>query len=136
MRAHDERSQYLPCRHLRTELNFNVDHAPDGAIPCPGRRPDAADGHVMTAPTDEIPIEVLDLAAALDALEETTIEERIKTSMLIASFFLEYAAYEMALERAAGDVAELIHLSAKINQAAYRLKGTAAESIPAQALRK
>ncbi|WP_299783508.1 hypothetical protein [uncultured Roseobacter sp.] len=75
----------------------------------------------MTVPTDDIPSEVVDLSTAFAALDGLPNQERVRIAMQIAAQFLEYAAFEMALEQSAGDVSEIIHMAARLDQAARRI---------------
>jgi len=90
----------------------------------------------MTVPTDENLFKVVDLQASFDALDQFLPEERVRIAMQLASEFLEYAAYEMALEQSADDVSEIIHMSARLDQAAQRMAHSADLAISAQILRK
>ncbi|MCV3271058.1 hypothetical protein [Roseobacter sinensis] len=75
----------------------------------------------MTVPTDDIPAEVVDLSTAFAALDTLPNAEKVRYAMQIAAQYLEYAAFEMALEQSAGDVSEIIHMAARLDQAARRI---------------
>ncbi|MBW4708682.1 hypothetical protein KX928_12900 [Roseobacter sp. YSTF-M11] len=90
----------------------------------------------MTAPTDENSIEVVDLSSALAALDVLPNGERVRKAMQLAAQFLEYAAYEMALEQSAGDVSEIIHMAARLDQAARRIDDSAVPIRPGRGQRK
>ncbi|WP_299674779.1 hypothetical protein [uncultured Roseobacter sp.] len=79
----------------------------------------------MTVPTDDIPAEVVDLSTAFAALDTLPNSEKVRYAMQIAAQYLEYAAFEMALEQSAGDVSEIIHMAARLDQAARRIDQTA-----------
>lgn len=90
----------------------------------------------MTVPTDDIPSEVVDLSAALAALDGLPNPERVQFAMQIAAQFLEYAAFEMALEQSAGDVSEIIHMAARLDQAARRIDESTVPTRPGHDMRK
>ncbi|QJF51432.1 hypothetical protein G3256_09795 [Roseobacter ponti] len=56
--------------------------------------------------------------------------------MLIASHFLEYAAYEMAVAQNAEEVSEIILMAARLDMAARRRADDALSDISAQMLRE
>lgn len=74
----------------------------------------------MTRPTDTSFSKVVDLPASFGALDDLPREERVSLAMVLASHFLEYAAYEAALERNAFEVSELIELAARLEYSAER----------------
>ncbi|GFE50412.1 hypothetical protein So717_21650 [Roseobacter cerasinus] len=90
----------------------------------------------MTVPTDDIPPEVVDLSTALAALDTLPNRDKVRYAMQIAAQYLEYAAFEMALEQSAGDVSEIIHMAARLDQAARRIDETAVVSRTGQDIRK
>lgn len=75
----------------------------------------------MTVPADEDPPKVVDLSSAFAVLDRLPNPERTQNAMQMAAQFLEYAAYEMALDQNAGDVSEIIHMAARLDQAAQRI---------------
>lgn len=79
---------------------------------------------------------VVDLSSAGAALDKLPAIERVRASMELAAFFLEYAAYEMALDQAADDVSEIILMAAKLDQAAQRLDESSFVRASAQGMRK
>ncbi|WP_299962164.1 hypothetical protein [uncultured Roseobacter sp.] len=90
----------------------------------------------MTVPTADISSEVVDLNAALAALDGLPNRDRVRLSMQIAAQFLEYAAFEMALEQGACDVSEIIHMAAKLDQAARRIERATALAHQGSAMHK
>lgn len=90
----------------------------------------------MTVPTDSIPSEVVDLSTAFAELDDVPNPERVRYAMQIAAHFLEYAAFEMALEQTAGDVSEIIHMAAQLDQAARRIDENTVPTEPGRGLRK
>lgn len=93
-------------------------------------------GHEMTVPTGNIPSEVVDLASAFAALDDLSNPNRVRSAMQIAAQFLEYAAFEMALEQSAGDVSEIIHMAARLDQAARRIDESIVPSRSGHGMRK
>ncbi|MDW3221696.1 MAG: hypothetical protein R8G34_02225 [Paracoccaceae bacterium] len=81
----------------------------------------AESGHHMTGPVDQDPPKVVDLSPVFAVLDRLPNPERTQNAMQVAAQFLEYAAYEMALEQNAGDVSEIIHMAARLDQAARRI---------------
>lgn len=63
----------------------------------------------------------IDLSAVRAELDRLTDVERVRAAMQGAAFFLEYAAYEMALAESADDVSEIILMAAKLDLASKRL---------------
>ncbi|WP_298836209.1 hypothetical protein [uncultured Roseobacter sp.] len=90
----------------------------------------------MTEPTATIPSKVVDLQASLGALDELPKPERVQVAMLLASCYLEYAAFEMALDQSADEVSEIIHMAARLDLASRRISDKAAFDKAAQTLRK
>ncbi|WP_300029643.1 hypothetical protein [uncultured Roseobacter sp.] len=90
----------------------------------------------MTEPKAEISPKVADLQASLSALDEMPVHERVQVAMLLASCYLEYAAFEMALDQGAEDVSEIIHMAARLDMASRRVSDRAAFAKAAQNLRK
>lgn len=78
----------------------------------------------------------IDLSATAEALDKLPQVDRVRSSMEMAVFFLEYAAYEMALDQNAEDVSEIILMAAKLDQAAQRLDERALMRASARKLRK
>jgi len=68
-----------------------------------------------------IKTDALDLTATAEVLDKMPQVDRVKASMEMAVFFLEYAAYEMALGQDAEEVSEIILMAAKLDQASQRL---------------
>ena len=89
----------------------------------------------MTVPTDEIISKVVDLQASVRALESLCDEDRLEASLLLASFFMEYAAFEMAVNRSAQEVSEMIIMAAKLERAAKSFACKRAEDDDAQIVR-
>ncbi|WP_298976031.1 hypothetical protein [uncultured Roseobacter sp.] len=90
----------------------------------------------MSVPTDDISSKVVDLSSAFAGLDGLPPAERVRAAMQIAAHFLEYAAYEMALEQSAGDVSEIIHMAARLDQAARRIDEKSVAADAARDLRK
>lgn len=90
----------------------------------------------MAVPTDDIPSKVVDLASAFAGLDDLTNPDRVRCAMQIAAQFLEYAAFEMALEQSAGDVSEIIHMAARLDQAARRIDDSILPSHSGRGVRK
>ncbi|MFK7881061.1 hypothetical protein [Roseobacter sp.] len=90
----------------------------------------------MTVPTDNDCSKVVDLSDAFAALDGLPNAVRVQCAMQLASQFLEYAAYEMALDQGAGDVSEIIHMAARLDQAAQRIDDKTFLNRMAQNLRK
>lgn len=75
----------------------------------------------MTVPEEDEASKVVDLSTAFAALDNLPSASRVQSAMLLASQFLEYAAYEMAMDQNASDVSEIIHMAARLDQAAQRV---------------
>jgi hypothetical protein len=90
----------------------------------------------MNGPKDERRNPVIDLPKATEALDRLPAVERVRASMELAAFFLEYAAYEMAIDEGADDVSEIILMAAKLDQTAQRLDSHAFLRAGAQSMRK
>lgn len=75
----------------------------------------------MTFHDEREDVQGLDLDAVRDALDRLPDVERVRAAMQGAAFFLEYAAYEMALAESADDVSEIILMAAKLDLASKRL---------------
>ena len=79
-------------------------------------------GIYMDAEEEDAKKEVIDLFASCAVLDRLPNRDRVRISMEVAAHFLEYAAFEMALEQSAGDVSEIIHMAARLDQAARRIE--------------
>jgi hypothetical protein len=90
----------------------------------------------MNEPDDRRRNPVVDLSEASAALDRLSAVDRVRTSMELAAFFLEYAAYEMALDEGADDVSDIILMAAKLDQAAQRLDSQAMLRAGAHSIRK
>ena len=90
----------------------------------------------MTVPTDDNINKVVDLQASFRALDNLAPEERVRAATLLASYFLEYAAYEMALARSPEEVSEIIVMAAKLDQAAHKKSSKPTKKRNAHHLRK
>lgn len=90
----------------------------------------------MNEPDEQRRNSVVDLSEAGEALDRLPAVERVRASMELAAFFLEYAAYEMALDEGADDVSEIILMAAKLDQTAQRLDAHALLRASAQNMRK
>jgi hypothetical protein len=78
-------------------------------------------------------VDLAEISAMLDRLPRT---ERVRAAIELGAFFLEYAAYEMALDEAAEDVSEIILMAAKLDQAAQRLDSSAVLRAGTQPMRR
>ncbi|MFK7870396.1 MAG: hypothetical protein AB8B58_14300 [Roseobacter sp.] len=90
----------------------------------------------MPTRTDKKKAVPIDLSAAAEALDRLPPLDRVRSSMEMAVFFLEYAAYEMALDQNAEEVSEIILMAAKLDQAAQRLDERALMRVSALKMRK
>ncbi|WP_295316689.1 hypothetical protein [Roseobacter sp.] len=79
---------------------------------------------------------IIDLQASIRALDALPGRERAPLAMLIASHFLEYAAYEMAVAQDAEEVSEIILMAARLDMAVRRRSDGALSDISAQMLRE
>jgi len=79
---------------------------------------------------------VVDLSAAGAALDRLPPVARVRASMELASFFLEYAAYEMALDHSTEEVSEIILMAARLDQASQRLDESSIMRASAHNMRK
>ncbi|MEP2641626.1 hypothetical protein [Roseobacter sp.] len=84
----------------------------------------------MAVPKDDSPAGAAGIELVFAALDEMSNPYRVQRAMECAAKFLEYAAYEMALDQPAGDVSEIIHIAARLDQAARRIEATQMHAEP------